>query len=75
MTVGYKRKKKIKTLLFQFFTMYNEGTPDKEMAYAITGEISYLHNIEPEYAEALIVYFNNKYNTDVRAILKHTIKN
>lgn len=74
LTVGYKRKKKIKTMLFQFYLCYNEGTRDKEYAQAILGELAYIHNIEPEYIHNLIRFMNTKYNTDFYNILHRTVK-
>jgi RNA-directed DNA polymerase len=74
LTVGYKRKKKIKTMLFQFYSCYNEGTRDKEYAQAILGELAYIHNIEPEYTHDLIRFMNTKYNTDFYDILHRTVK-
>lgn len=74
LTVGYKRKKKIKTMLFQFIMCYNNGTRDKEYAQAILGELAYLHNIEPDYTTQLVSFINNKYNTDSYNILRKTLK-
>jgi RNA-directed DNA polymerase len=74
LTVGYKRKKKIKTMLFQFYSCYNDGTRDKEYAQAILGELAYIHNIEPEYTDALIQWINQKYNVDFYYILHKTVK-
>jgi len=74
LTVGYRRKKKIKTMLFQFYLCYNEGTRDKEYAQTILGELAYINNIEPEYTQALIQWMNNKYNTNFYDILHKTVK-
>lgn len=74
LTVGYRRKKKIKTMLFQFYSCYNEGTRDKEYAQAILGELAYVHNIEPEYTHELIRFMNEKYSTDFYTILHKTVK-
>ncbi|NCC99836.1 MAG: RNA-directed DNA polymerase [Bacteroidia bacterium] len=74
LTVGYRRKKKIKTMLFQFYSCYNEGTRDKEYAQAILGELAYLHNIEPEYTRELVRFMDDKYSTDFYTILHKTVK-
>lgn len=74
LTVGYRRKKKIKTMLFQFHLCYNKGERDKEYAQAVLGELAYMHNIEPDYTQNLIKWMNEKYNTDFYNILYKTIK-
>lgn len=74
LTVGYKRKKKIKTMLFQFHLCYNNGTRDKEYAQVLLGELAYLNNIEPLYTKELIAFMNRKYSTDFYDILHRTVK-
>lgn len=74
LTVGYRRKKKIKTMLFQFQVCYNNGDRDKEYAQAILGELAYINNIEPEYTQELIRWMNEKYSTDFYTILHKTVK-
>lgn len=75
LTVGYKRKKKLKTMLFQFYKMYNEGERDPEYAQVVLGELSYLQNIEPTYYIEFLRFLFRKYDFDFRQKLLEVIKN
>lgn len=70
LTVGHKRKRRIKTMLFQFY----QGQRDKSYAMELNGELAYLQNIEPEYVDYLITFMNRKYRYDFRAAIKVAMK-
>lgn len=65
LTVGYKRKRRIKTMLFQFYL----GRIEREFVYQLNGELAYLKNIEPEYYYYFMQSLSNKYNYNfIRAL-------
>ncbi|MEX3713475.1 reverse transcriptase domain-containing protein [Cytobacillus horneckiae] len=70
LTVGHKRKRRIKTMLFQFY----QGHRDREYALELNGELAYLKNIEPEYHDHLINFMSRKYRLNFRKAINHVIK-
>lgn len=74
LTVGYRRKKKIKTLLFQFYKCYNDNTIDKEFTRSLQGELAYMKNIEADYHNSLLKFMNKKYNFDFRKRITEVLK-
>lgn len=74
LTVGHKRKKKIKSLLFEFY----EGNRDYDYTLYLNGQLAYLKNIEPDYYEGLMKHLKEKYNfnfeLEIKAILKSAIQ-
>jgi hypothetical protein len=70
LTVGHKRKRRIKTMLFQFY----RGQRDKEYAQELNGELAYLKNIEPEYFQTLIEFMDRKYRFNFMSTINLAIK-
>lgn len=70
LTVGHKRKRRIKTMLFQFY----QGHRDREYALELNGELAYLKNIEPEYFEQLITFMDRKYRYNFKKAINRAIK-
>lgn len=70
LTVGHKRKRRIKTMMFQFY----QGNQDKQYALELNGELAYLQNIEPEYYNYLMNFMNQKYRYDFKGAIKRAIK-
>lgn len=70
LTVGYRRKRRIKTMLFQFY----QGNRDYNYALELNGELAYLKNIEPEYYVGMIISMKNKYDFNFIAEIRRIIK-
>lgn len=70
LTVGYRRKRRIKTMLFQWY----QGNQELDYAYELQGELSYLHNIEPEYCKGMLEQMNNKYGYNFLQEIRRVIK-
>ncbi len=69
-TVGYKRKKHLKTALFALGTDYKNGrTWDSKDIQALAGEISYCHSIEPDTIDSYIAHYTSKCQIDIRRLL------
>jgi len=71
LTIGYRRKRRIKTMLFQFYM----GQRDYEYVLELNGELAYLKNIEPDYYTGLINSMTNKYQYDFIQNIKIILKN
>ena len=72
LTVGYKRKKRLKVILYQYIMC--ESRWDLDELRWLLGQLSWLKNVEPEYYTGLIDYFKNKYNTDIHSKIISDIK-
>ena len=72
LTVGYKRKKRLKVILYQYITC--ESRWDLDELRWLLGQLSWLKNVEPEYYTGLVDYFKNKYNTDIHIKIISDIK-
>lgn len=70
LTVGYRRKRRIKTMLFQFY----QGQRDYQYAVELNGELAYLKNIEPEYYRGMIQSMCNKYQFNFMAEINRAIR-
>ncbi|MES9681639.1 reverse transcriptase domain-containing protein [Gottfriedia acidiceleris] len=70
LTVGHKRKRRIKTMLFQFY----QGQRDRDYALELNGELAYLKNIEPEYCDYLLNFMGNKYRFNFKRAINIAIK-
>ncbi|WP_242475651.1 reverse transcriptase domain-containing protein [Bacillus cereus group sp. N6] len=70
LTVGHKRKRRIKTMLFQFY----RGQRDRGYALELNGELAYLKNIEPDYHDYLIGFMNSKYRFNFKKAINIAIK-
>ena len=72
-TVGYKRKNRIKVSVYNFMTNRENWSVD-DVQYLL-GQLSWLHNVEPDYYESLMTYFRNKYHKDIKQELIYILKN
>ena len=72
-TVGYKRKNHIKVSVHNFMTNRENWSVD-DVQYLL-GQLSWLHNVEPDYYESLMTYFRNKYHKDIKQELIYILKN
>ena len=70
LTVGYRRKRRIKTMLFQFY----QGERSWDYAVELNGELAYLKNIEPDYFNHMITAMNNKYNFNFMYEINRALK-
>ena len=66
LTVGHKRKSRIKTMMYRAYK--NEMDPDD--LNELNGELAYLKHIEPEYHSKLMAWFTGKYGVDIHSVLK-----
>lgn len=70
-TVGNDRKVKLKHWIYNYIDERNNGVPHTPLELMqLQGEIAYLKQIEKDYADALIKYYNKKLNTDVMQCIK-----
>ena len=67
LTVGYRRKQKLKSVVYNYIKSFNEEHSDWSLEDLrwLLGQLSWLRNVEPEYFEGLSNYFQTKYNVDV----------
>lgn len=72
MTVGYKRKRELKTTIYHYITDDNKW--DLESLRWLLGQLSWLRNVELDYFEGLIQYYNNKTRVNVWHKLIEDIK-
>ena len=73
-TVGHKRKKRLKTCIFQF--MQSIGTENQwspEDAMVLQGQIAYCRNIEPDATDKIVEEYSQKFNKEVASCLKRVI--
>lgn len=74
-TVGHKRKKRLKVAIYNFFRDYhNNNTWPKEDLQVLQGQIAFVENIEPEYTNGLISFYETKYNKNIRVLLNTLLK-
>jgi hypothetical protein len=76
-TIGYKKKERLRATLHNFIAN-TQPTSDVIWSYQecteLLGLIQYFHTIEPEYIEALLTKYNQKYNIDIRSQIISIIK-
>lgn len=72
LSVGYKKKELMRARLTAFCN--NHDTWTCKDAQEFLGVYQYNAGIEPEYFQALLTKYNNKYNMDILATLKTIIK-
>ena len=74
-TIGYKKKQHLKTIINNY--MKDRDTNliwDLEDLYWLQGQLSWLHNVEPEYYTGFKRYLNNKYGKDVPTCILQDIR-
>ena len=72
LSVGYKKKELMRARLTAFCN--NHDTWTCKDAQEFLGVYQYNAGIEPDYFQALLTKYNNKYNMDILATLKNIIK-
>lgn len=73
-TIGAKNKQRTRAALYSFLKDFTEGKRWSIMdAYHLQGELSYLSQIEPEYATHIITVYEMKTGTNYRAAMKTTL--
>lgn len=73
-TIGYKRKKVFKAMLYSLINDYKNGnTWDIEDAQSLNGLISYYTMVEKEAINKIIEDYNKKFDVNIVKILKATI--
>lgn len=73
LTVGHNRKRKLKAMVHTYVNTPREERVLQDVR-VLLGELSYLHNIEPEYYEKILNYFNKKYKYDIIKDIIATLK-
>lgn len=74
-TVGYKRKKQLQSMLHNFLVSAEAGQPwsVEEVQYAL-GVFSYIRSIEPEATDKIVAHINMKHgNTNVLKQMKEAV--
>lgn len=70
-TVGYKRKKQLQTMLFNYIMDRQNGTPwPVEDIRTMYGLYSYYHMVEPDVIDAIIEHVNKKMDVSVIGMIK-----
>ena len=70
-TVGYRRKKYMNASLNSFILDTKNNKPwSLEDVMHLQGELSFCSMVEKEYFDNLIKKYNNKYNVNVRKMMK-----
>ena len=74
-TIGYKKKQHLKTIINNYMKDRDEDLIwSLEDLYWLQGQLSWLHNVEPEYYSGFKRYLNNKYGKDVPTCIMQDIK-
>ena len=73
LTIGYRRKQKLKSVIHNYITS-TEPWSLEDLRWLL-GQLSWLRNVEPEYFEGLMTYFQNKTDVDVWNSIITDIKN
>lgn len=76
LTVGHSRKQRLKIMVFQFLKDYDiiETRWDESSTQSLLGQISFVRNIEPEYTQGLIDFYNKKLNKDLIKCISSILK-
>lgn len=75
LTVGYRRKHKIKTVIHSYVTSRDTGNAfNLEDLQWLLGELSWIRNVEPNYFDGLNNYLYNKYGFNVVDTIIQDIK-
>ena len=75
LTTGYKNKQYLKKVTYRYVKDKNDGTlwPLEDLHWYL-GQLSWLANVEPEYTEGVLTYYQNKYNIEIRQSIISDIK-
>lgn len=73
-TVGYKRKRLIKSMIHNYMKDRSSTNIPLEELYYIQGQLSWLNNVEPNYFKGIREYFKEKYHDDVIDCIRYDIK-
>lgn len=74
-TVGYKRKQRLKAALFTFLQDFtNNNRWDRINTEILQGQVAYYQKIEPEYIEHTIRKYDEKFNTSFHACVSTILK-
>ena len=75
LTTGYKNKQYLKKVTYRYVKDKNNGTlwPLEDLRWYL-GQLSWLANVEPEYTEGVLTYYQNKYNIEIRQSIISDIK-
>ena len=75
-TLGSKKKKLINAMLHNLFNDFKNNVKwPRDDVYALQGQLSYLHNIEPDYHDYLINKYQTKFNLNYKRILRILLNN
>lgn len=73
-TLGHKKKRQIKAMINNFAMDYTNHVPlDPHDIQVVLGNISHLHQIEPEYTDELLIRAREKYGFDILKTMKEVI--
>ncbi len=74
-TIGYRRKKRIKTMMFNYIMDRKNGVMwNYHDLSTLRGHIEYFRQIEPEVCARELTFMNNKYGVDIIADITADIK-
>lgn len=74
-TIGHKKKFRLKAAINNFARDFTNGVKWSTIdVQVLLGNISYLNNIEPDYATYIIQKYNSKYNIDIMRTIKDILK-
>lgn len=79
LTIGHVRKKKLKQNIYNLFKYYKNAitVKDNQEFYhaiaALNGELSYFHQIEPDYAAYVLTKYERQFNITFKQIRKEVL--
>jgi hypothetical protein len=74
-TVGYKRKQRLKATLFTFLQDFtNNNRWDRINTEVLLGQVAYYQKVEPEYIAHVIEKYNEKFNVNFSSCAKEILR-
>lgn len=74
-TIGYRKKEQLKATVHNFLADFTSGTVWSKLdVQVMLGNLSYCHNIEPEYVQQLVQKYSEKFHCNFEQETKRIIK-
>lgn len=74
-TIGYKRKQRVKAAIFNFLQDFTNGTRWSTIdTQVLLGLMSYYQKIEPEYIEYITTKYSEKFNVEFKQCIKAILR-
>lgn len=74
-TVGYKQKREFRYSLVEYITFKQTGVPvDLHYVQQLMGQLNWYSNVEPNYWDAMLKKFKDKYHVDVKELMLEDLR-